>query len=142
MDYWYRSAAIVLWAREDHERILCQYNFSRACAALAGLAAGENTGPGSPFHRLGEAVVACYPSGQPAPDLVRVRERLAAIAGFKRKGMKKKMHDYHMHMQAGHDVPARQFFPKDMGELQTWGYVDKVREIFAIDFKNALGGTA
>ena len=60
MDYWYRSAAIVLWAREDHERILCQYNFSRACAALAGLAAGENTGPGSPFHRLGEAVVACY----------------------------------------------------------------------------------
>ena len=70
------------------------------------------------------------------------KANVVAIAGFKRKGMKKKMHDYLMHMQAGHDVPARQFFPKDMGELQTWGYVDKVREIFAIDFKSALGGTA
>ena len=39
---------------------------------------------GLPDSEWGEAVVACYPSGQPAPDLVRVGERLAAIAGFKR----------------------------------------------------------
>ena len=60
MDYWYRRAAIVLWAREDHEQILCQYNFLGACTALADLAAGKDTGPGSSFHRLGEAVVASY----------------------------------------------------------------------------------
>lgn len=39
---------------------------------------------GLPDPEWGETVVACYPSGQPAPDLTRVAERLEAIAGHKR----------------------------------------------------------
>jgi hypothetical protein len=35
----------------------------------------------------------------------------------------------------------RRFFPDGMGELASWGYLDKVRQIFAIDFHNRLGGT-
>lgn len=65
-----------------------------------------------------------------------------AIAGFKRANMKRKMKDYIMHMKAGNDIPPRQFFPKGMPELESWGYVDKVRQIFALHFKSVLGGTA
>ena len=61
MDYWYRRAAIVLWPAEDHENILCQYNFRGASASLGKLAAAKTTGPGSPFHRLATAVIARYP---------------------------------------------------------------------------------
>ena len=64
MDHWYRRAAIVLWAKEDHERILCRHDFKGACAALADLASAKNTGPGSPFHRLGEAVIDEYAGNQ------------------------------------------------------------------------------
>lgn len=60
MDHWYRRAAIVLWAKEDHERILCRHDFRAACTALADLASADRTGPGSPFHRLGEAVIDEY----------------------------------------------------------------------------------
>lgn len=70
MDHWYRRAAIVLWAKEDHERILCRHDFRGACASLAALASATNTGPGSPFHRLGEAVIAEY-SGSQATAIYR-----------------------------------------------------------------------
>ncbi len=62
-----------------------------------------------------------------------------AIAGFKRSNTKRKIKDFVMHMKAGHDVPARQFFPRDIYELESWGWLDKVRQIFAIDF---AGGKA
>jgi hypothetical protein len=65
MDYWYRRAAIVLWAKEDQEAILCQYNFTGACQTLADLAGGKKTGTGSPFHRLGKAVVSQLPGKLP-----------------------------------------------------------------------------
>ena len=39
---------------------------------------------GMPDSEWGETVVACYPSGQPAPDPALVGERLATIAEFKR----------------------------------------------------------
>lgn len=65
MDYWYRRAAIVPWAREDEEEILCRYNFHGACQALAGLASTKETGPGSPFHRLGCALIRQLPPNLP-----------------------------------------------------------------------------
>ena len=77
MDYWYRRAAIILWAQDDHERILCHYNFRGACAELADLAAGRKTGPGSPFQRLGEAVVACFPDCLPPLDELSYHRNLA-----------------------------------------------------------------
>ncbi|MBX3740543.1 MAG: 2OG-Fe(II) oxygenase [Akkermansiaceae bacterium] len=61
MDHWYRRAAIVLWAKEDQENILCRYGFRGACAALADLSAGKRHGPGSPFHRLARAVITGLP---------------------------------------------------------------------------------
>ena len=64
MDHWYRRAAIVLWAKEDHEIILCRHDFRGACSSLADLASAKNTGPGSPFHRLGEAVIQEYAGSQ------------------------------------------------------------------------------
>lgn len=64
MDHWYRRAAIVLWAKEDHERILCRYDFSGACVALADLASSKETGPDSPFQRLGKAVIKEYPESR------------------------------------------------------------------------------
>ncbi|MCX6972072.1 MAG: 2OG-Fe(II) oxygenase [Verrucomicrobia bacterium] len=64
MDHWYRRAAVVLWAKEDHEGILCRHDFKGACAALADLASTKNTGPDSPFHRLGEAVIGEYPESR------------------------------------------------------------------------------
>jgi len=67
MDYWYRRAAIVLWAKEDQEKILCQYNFTEACRELTKLAiAKKANGPGSAFHRLGKAVVALLPGKLPS----------------------------------------------------------------------------
>ncbi len=63
---------------------------------------------------------------------------VVAIAGFRRSNMKHKTVDYLMHMKGGNPVPARQFFPKGMPELQAWGYTDKIREIFAIDFGQAM----
>ncbi len=65
MDYWYRRAAIVLWAVDDHERILCEYDLRRAGALFEKLAAAKNTGPGSPFHRLATAAIARYPEALP-----------------------------------------------------------------------------
>jgi hypothetical protein len=65
MDYWYRRAAIVLWATGDEERIVCEYDFRAACATLGKLAAANNTGPGSPFHRLATAAISRYPEALP-----------------------------------------------------------------------------
>lgn len=71
MDYWYLRAAIVLWAKEDQERILCRYNFSGACASLAELSKGKKTCPGTPFRRLGAAVAASFPGRLPNPSPYR-----------------------------------------------------------------------
>lgn len=53
-----------------------------------------------------------------------------------------KVRDYLMRMKDGNPVPPRQFFPDGMPELRSWGYVDKIREIFALDIGEALGGSA
>ncbi len=60
MEYWYRRAAVVLWPSEEEESILCRYNLSGACEALGTLSQQEQTGPGTPFHRLGTAVTARF----------------------------------------------------------------------------------
>ena len=65
MDYWYRRAAIVLWAKEDEEQILCRYNFRGACATLEKLASAKKTDAGSPFQRLATAVISRYPEALP-----------------------------------------------------------------------------
>jgi len=68
MDYWYRRAAVVLWKEEDHERILCRYNFRGACAAFAELSKRKKAAASSAFQRLGEAIVAMFPEALPSPD--------------------------------------------------------------------------
>jgi phage gpG-like protein len=85
------------------------------------------------------------------------KANVVAIAGFTRRrpgavyglvggkrvgGAPVRVKAFLLHMKAGNPVPARQFFPKGMGEFETWGYLDKVRQIFALDFKETLGGTA
>jgi 2OG-Fe(II) oxygenase superfamily len=65
MDYWYRSAAIVLWSHDDHENILCGYNFAGACKTLKLLSEDLDTGVGSAFHRLAVAIIARYPEALP-----------------------------------------------------------------------------
>lgn len=48
-----------------------------------------------------------------------------------------------LHMKGGHVIPPRPFFPDGMGELESWGYHDKIRQIFAEYFRaQAVGGTA
>lgn len=76
MDYWYRRAAIVLWSKEDDEQILCRYNFRGACNSLVKLADAANTGPDSPFHRLGQEVVAGYPDALPHIEHLSYLRRL------------------------------------------------------------------
>ena len=61
MDYWYRRAAVVFWAEDKEEAILCQHDFSGACARFASLAQGKSTGRDTRFDRLGEAIVARLP---------------------------------------------------------------------------------
>ena len=65
MDYWYRRAAIVLWPADEHERILCQYDFHGVGAMLGKLAGAKHTGPDTPFHRLATAAIARYPEALP-----------------------------------------------------------------------------
>jgi hypothetical protein len=76
MDYWYRRAAIVLWSKEDRERILCKYDFRGACRSLMELAAAKSTEPPPSFHRLGEAVVAGYPDALPRSEHLSYLRRL------------------------------------------------------------------
>jgi hypothetical protein len=52
-----------------------------------------------------------------------------------------KVKPFFMHLKGGKMYDPRRFFPDGMGELASWGYLDKVRQIFAIDFHNRLGGT-
>jgi len=52
------------------------------------------------------------------------------------------VHPFFMHMKGGATYPERRFFPEGMSGLSSWGYLDKIREIFALEFGNRLGGTA
>jgi phage gpG-like protein len=67
---------------------------------------------------------------------------IVAIRGFKRKNMRKKTVDYLMHMQSGHAIPPRQFYPSGMSELQSWGYLDEIKDIFRKDFDSLINGGA
>ena len=58
MDYWYRRAAMVLWAASDDEGILCRYDFRGACGVLKDLAVKGEKGPR--IKRLGEALIEQY----------------------------------------------------------------------------------
>jgi len=53
----------VLWAKADHERILCRHNFPAACGEFAKLAAAGGKGPA--FMRLGRAIIEEYPGSRP-----------------------------------------------------------------------------
>ena len=73
------------------------------------------------------------------------------ITGFKRKkakeaqnqkyfgdtGYTKKSVDYDLHLN-GYVIPARPFFPRNLGELASWGYQAKIKRIFAEYFKTDL----
>lgn len=73
MDYWYRRAAVILWPKEDHEEILCQYDFRGACRELDGLA--NNGKPGPAFQRLAKAVVSRLHHMLPSREhMIRARD--------------------------------------------------------------------
>lgn len=55
---------------------------------------------------------------------------------------KVRVNAFFMHLKGGKLYDPRRFFPQGLGELASWGYLDKVRQIFAIQFHNRLGGTA
>ena len=65
MDHWYRRAAIVLWAGDESEQILCRQNMRGACSGLEKLASGKDTKAGSPFYRLAAAAISLYPEKLP-----------------------------------------------------------------------------
>ena len=65
LDHWYHRAAIVLWPGEDHERVICHYDFRGACAAFAELAKKKPASRPA-FQRLGEAVIARFPDATPS----------------------------------------------------------------------------
>lgn len=67
MEYWYRRAAVVLWAREAHETILCGHDFDGACRLLSKLARGD----AEAFQRLARAVVARFPEKLPHPNVFK-----------------------------------------------------------------------
>lgn len=46
---------------------------------------------------------------------------------------------YIMHLKGGAPIPPRPFFPVGMTELETWGYLQKVREIFRQYFGEQMG---
>jgi phage gpG-like protein len=67
-----------------------------------------------------------------------------AISGFRRRksksaqnqkffgdtGWTRKSKDYDLHLAGGAPIPARPFFPRNIGELNTWGYQAKIKRIF------------
>jgi len=65
MDYWYHRAAIVLWAQEDDEGILCRYNLNGAALTLEKLAQRDQDASGSRFRRLAEAIIPHCPEARP-----------------------------------------------------------------------------
>lgn len=73
-----------------------------------------------------------------------------SIAAFTRRRSKRQATDYSrgsltkatervkaylMHMKGGNIIPARPFFPDGIRELDAWGYHAKIKEIFALYFK-------
>lgn len=68
MDYWYRRAAVVWWAREDHERVLCDYDLPGACRRLFALAGKRGKADQAAFQRLAAAVVGRFPEALPHPN--------------------------------------------------------------------------
>lgn len=44
---------------------------------------------------------------------------------------------YILRLKGGARVPARPFFPEGMSQVQSWGYLTRIREIFAVYFKQA-----
>lgn len=65
IEYWYRRAAVVWWARENHERVLCDYNLSGACRQLFALAGKRDKASQDAFQRLAAAVVEQFPEALP-----------------------------------------------------------------------------
>ncbi len=65
MDYWYRRAAVTWWAREDHERILCDRDLPGACRELFRLAGKRGKADRAAFQRLAAAAVETFPEALP-----------------------------------------------------------------------------
>lgn len=61
MDYWYRRAAIALWADADVEEILCSYDFTGACRTLENMVSGTKKRSGVRIQRLSKAIVSRLP---------------------------------------------------------------------------------
>jgi phage gpG-like protein len=94
-----------------------------------------------------------YASGFNGGDVTESRD--VAISSFMRKRGARQGADYArgsltkaservrayvMHLKGGLPVPPRQFFPNGLGELESWGYLPKIREIFSQYFNQELGG--
>lgn len=67
---------------------------------------------------------------------------LAYTRGKVQRATRVTVHPFFMHFKGGSNVPARRFFPDGMSDMRSWGYLDKVRQIFALEFGDRLGGTA
>jgi hypothetical protein len=65
MEYWYRRAAVVLWAREDHEAVWCGHDFWGACRQLLKLAGKKVGADREAFQRLAKEVVNRFPEALP-----------------------------------------------------------------------------
>jgi phage gpG-like protein len=67
---------------------------------------------------------------------------MASLSRVLRKGVARAgrvtVHAYTMNV-GSHAVPPRPFFPDGIGEADEWGYVDKIRQIYAMFFKQAWG---
>ena len=71
----------------------------------------------------------------------RNAQAIAYSRGKLQRAAKVVVHPFFMHLKGGALYPERKFFPDGVDGLASWGYLDKVREIFSIEFHNRLGGT-
>lgn len=68
---------------------------------------------------------------------LRSRQATAYAGGKLQKLGKQTVRDYTIHFKGGGLVPARPFFPEGIAQLDAWGYHAKIKEIFAMYFREA-----
>lgn len=111
MDYWYRRAAVVLWPKEDDEKILCQYDFAGACGTLASMVSDPTEHPGPGFERLANAVVSLMPDKSPA--------------GYRHRSQLQD-HPFHIILESLAKAGSRDLLEKLLSEMpeETWVLCD------------------
>lgn len=68
MEYWYRRAAVVWWAREEDERVRCAYDLAGACRELRLLTNRQTSDARgtAEYQRLSEAIIGSFPAALPS----------------------------------------------------------------------------